>query len=232
MLPLTNPDETDITADYRKDYTEVYKALALSIITRSPDFLAGRQNPSRANGLPSWVPNLEVPWNPVLNKIANGHDKSIKVHWGSPDKDDPHVTYFPERSRLDIEGIIFDEVWAIDQEDYVTADASNSDVRATVTRWWEFYSSQKERLSADWKKVSNLNLIHKEDERKHMISIEFYQADCEKQILQSRFGDQHRGSDSVTGFTPMSDRVIDLDPTFQRVKRLLLSDSTSYSRRR
>lgn len=77
--------------------------------------------------------------------------------------------------------------------------------------------------------MSNLNLIHKEDERKPMISIEFYQADCEKQILQNRFGDQHRGSDSVTGFMPMSDRVIDLDPTFQRVKRLLLSDSTSYS---
>lgn len=229
MLPLTNPDETDVTADYRKEYTEVYKAFALSIITRSPDFLAGCQNPSRSNGLPSWVPNLEAPWNPFLDKIANGHDKSIKVHWGSPDNDDPHVTYFPEHSRLGIEGIIFDEVWAIDQEDYVTADASNSEVRATVTKWWEFYSSQKERLSADWKKVSDLNYYHKNDERQNMISVEFYQEGWEKQILQNRFGDQYRNRDGETNFKPMSDRVIDLHPTFQRVKRLLLSDSISYS---
>lgn len=234
MLPLTNPDKTDIAADYRKEYTEVYKALALSIITRSPDFLAGCQNPSRSNGLPSWVPNLEAPWNPSLAGLAGlggryaGHDKSIKVHYGTPDNDDPHITYFPERSRLDIEGIIFDEVRAIDQEDYVTADAPNSDVRTTVRRWWEFHSSQKERLSAEWKKVSNSNYDHKEKEQRRMIFIAGLEADWEQMLQTSCV--QWGNRDDEKKFKPMSDRVIDLDPTFQRVKRLLLSDSTSYAK--
>jgi hypothetical protein len=99
MLPLTNPDETDVSTDYRKDHYEVYKAVTLSLINTHMDYLSGCQNPSRSNGLPSWVPNLEAPWDALP---ARGKGNLTDLKNISSNADLPQFTYYPEQSRLDI----------------------------------------------------------------------------------------------------------------------------------
>ena len=61
MIPLTDPDEVQLTVDYRRDFLDIYKQLPLALFSYFLDYLTGCQNPSHSNNLPSWVPNLAIP---------------------------------------------------------------------------------------------------------------------------------------------------------------------------
>ncbi|KIN02760.1 hypothetical protein OIDMADRAFT_178636 [Oidiodendron maius Zn] len=229
MLPLTNPDEIDVTVDYRKDSREVYKELAIRFFNRSLDYLVGCQNPSRSNGLPSWVPNLAVPWRPLSAGTTFLHDKALEYHWGNPPDDPPHFSYQSEQSRLDIQGVIFDEIRAINHESWVDAELSNADLRRIAAQWRAFFKSQREQLFECWEKISMQNLWEKEKQCERLYDSLMNDVEWESLVLQNTFGDEYRGGNDATRFKPMADRVLDLDPTFKRIKRLLLSDSTSYA---
>ena len=222
MLPLTNPDETDIVADYRKDYRNLYKTVALSLVTSGLKYLAGCQNPSCSNGMPSWVPNLEAPWKLFPVDWEPFHDTSLEQHYGHPPVETPQVTYLPEHSQLDVEGVIFDEIQAINHEHYVDAEMSYPEVCAIVRKWWRFWTYRREQLLELWDL----------DERLHsdnMVSSFLKEEDWESLILRDNSSKAYSGG--VTLFEPMKDRPIDMDPTFRRVKSLLLPDSTSYADR-
>lgn len=145
MLPLTNPDETDITADYQRGHLELYTMATLSLIKDNLAYLSGCQNPSRSNGLPSWVPDLAVPW-----ADDRCHYDSTLFQFSFKPTTSPQFTYYPEQSRLDVEGVIFDKVGIINHDSYVTVDATNDDVRQILVHWKEFYTFHSERLFNSW----------------------------------------------------------------------------------
>lgn len=231
MLPLTNPDETDVTADYRKDPREVYKDLALNFITSRLDYLSGCQNPSRSNGLPSWVPNLEETWKPLLVPFEINHQKCLYNHWGNPPPDLPQFTYAAEESRLDVQGIIFDEIRAINHDSYMSADSSNADVRAVTAQWREFYSIQRDELFDSWMEEGEGTYYNKRDQYTNMFDYLLNDNDWEFRVLQNTDGDIERCATSrdVTRFSRWEGDTVDHDPTLKIVRRLLPSDSTPYS---
>lgn len=228
MLPLTNPDVTEITADYRKDPHEVYKEVALNFITNRLDYLAGCQNFSRSNGLPSWVPNLEEPWKPSLVPVEIAHPKSLEEDWGNPPPDLPEFTYVPEHSRLDVQGVIFDEIKTINYESDVSADTSNEDLRAATSKWREFYESHREEMMELWMEEDEWD---KRDDCTNMFDHILNDDEWNFLVLQNTDGDQERryASRDVTRFSRWEENV-DHDPTLKTVRRLLPSDDTPYSK--
>jgi len=70
----------------------------------------------------------------------------LENHCGNPLGDPPNFSCRPELSRLDVQGVIFDEIRTINRESYVSIEASNADVRIITAKWREFYRSQKDEL--------------------------------------------------------------------------------------
>jgi hypothetical protein len=231
MLPLTNPDETDIAADYRKDHCEVYKAVALSLVNTDIDYLSGCQNPSRSKGLPSWVPNLEAPWD-SLPTMGIGHQTDLE-NWPSTDVGLPQFTYSPEQSRLDVQGVIFDKIGTINHDSYLTADASNADVHAVVAQWKEFYVSQRQKLFTSWEEEGGKNYWDKREQCARMFDSFEVQREWGFSVLQNTLGDTRRyvggGKEDDTRFNRWGDSTVDHDPTLKKVRRLLPSESTPFS---
>jgi Heterokaryon incompatibility protein (HET) len=192
MLSLSNPDKTDLIADYYKDCSEVYKAATIALLNMDIGYLAGCQNPSRSNGLPSWVPDLAEP---------------AKFFPFASDGKRSRFVYVPDACRLDIEGQIFDEVKAVDNQSYISAMTSNREIEAVLVNWWELYKmhpppreSKANRISSQkqWEK----NLVHPPRERPR------------KEWLH---------------FSVENDSSIDEEPWLKRVRHLLLPDTLSYA---
>ncbi|KAK2741129.1 hypothetical protein FQN57_005730 [Myotisia sp. PD_48] len=230
-LPLTDPDHTEIRADYRKDKHEMYKEVTLSLMADNLDFLSGCQNPSRIGGLPSWVPDLEEQWNPLPTPTDLGYDKSPYNTWGNEPEDNPQFTYVAEDSKLNVRGIIFDAIRAIDDQAILTANASNQDVRTITARWKDFYSSQRAELFGDrrWNRAYEGESRYTQDECDNMFDVLLVKETWSDRVLQNIDGDQYRQADEPTRFQRW-DKNIDHDPTLKRVKRLLLSDDTVFSK--
>lgn len=64
MLGLVDSKVYGLTADYRLETNDIYKAAAVSIISKTKplDILSAALNPQRHNNLPSWAPNLIEEW--------------------------------------------------------------------------------------------------------------------------------------------------------------------------
>lgn len=64
ILGLVDPNIWDLRADYRLSTKETFVAVTCCLISRkqSLDIISECQNPERANGFPSWVPNLVEGW--------------------------------------------------------------------------------------------------------------------------------------------------------------------------
>ncbi|EFZ02213.2 heterokaryon incompatibility protein [Metarhizium robertsii ARSEF 23] len=228
MLPLTNPDETDVRADYAKDKQKLYRDTTLSLLRKNLDYLSGCQNPTRSNGLPSWVPDLEVPSRPLLTETNYGHDKSLVNHWGNPPEDVAKFEHVPSEARLDIHGVIFDEVQAINEDDYIEAESSNKDVRTISERWREFHESHRDALFEEWEEQGNWEA---RDECLRMFDVPFNDSEWQFHILGNTDGDTYREGGDRDGvrFKRWDDDNVDHDPTLKRVKRLLPSDGTPFS---
>ncbi|KAG8423178.1 hypothetical protein J3458_000094 [Metarhizium acridum] len=228
MLPLTNPDETDVQADYAKDKQEVYRDTTLSLLRKNLDYLSGCQNPARSNGFPSWVPDLEVPSRPLLTETNYGHDKSLVNLWGNPPDDVAKFEYVPNEARLNIHGVIFDEVKVINEDDYIEAESSNQDVRTISERWRIFYESHRDALFEEWEEQGSWDA---RDECFRMFDVPFNDSEWQFHVLGNSDGDTYRKGGDRDGvrFKRWDNDNVDHDPTLKRVKRLLPSDGTPFS---
>lgn len=210
MLPLINPVRVPITADYRLEPGVVFRDTALKLFNVSIDYLTGCQNPSRADGLPSWVPNLNKTWSSFPTEV----DLDAEYEGRKSQNPKPEFLYDPKELRLDVRGKIADTVLNIDRQSYIGTETSNTDVEACVDRWWQFYEGRKEEF------------------RKTRISMygtyERYRDDWVYYVLQDHSLANHRAKGSNSRFTPMKDRKIDNDPTFKRFKNSILDESLSY----
>ena len=226
MLPMSNPDEAGVAADYRKDYREVYKAVAISLISQQLDYLSGCQNPSRSNGLPSWVPNLEAPWNALPTRGVAHLTDLEKL---SPEIDLPHFTYSPEQSRLDVQGVIFDEIGTINNESYLTHDASNVDVRTVTEQWKEFYISHREELFKSWQEEGERNYFDKRKQCGSMFDSFEVLRYWAFNVLQNTSGDGRMHGEDNTRFKRWDNDTVDHHPTLKRVRRILPSEPPPFS---
>lgn len=227
MLPLINPDETDIQADYHKDKLKVYKETTLSLLRSKTDFLSGCQNPSRSNGLPSWVPDLEVASRPLLTETDFGYNKSPD-QWGDEPDDVANFVYISDQERLDIEGVIFDEVQDISKDDYISPESSNEDIRTISEQWREFYETRRDALFESWEAQGNWD---GRDECISMFDIPFNESNWQWQVLRNTDVDRYRlgGDRDGVRFKRWDDDTIDHDPVLKKVKRLLPSDDSPFS---
>jgi hypothetical protein len=228
MLPLTNPDDTDVQADYGREKQQVFKETTLSLLGSNLNYLSGCQNPTRSNGLPSWVPDLEEPSRPLLTETDYGHDKSLENDWGNPPEDEPEFEYVSEEERLDIQGVIFDEVRDINEDDVIEPSSSNKEVRNVSSLWLAFYECRRDALFQTWEDENNWD---GRDECLAMFDVPYGESSWQWQVLRNTDADTYRpgGDRDDVRFKRWDDDTVDHDPTLKRVRRLLPSDDTPLS---
>lgn len=162
LLPMTSPDEFEFAADYAKDKRTMYTDMVMKLLERgSLSFMQWCQNPTGSTGLPSWVPDLEAPWGPL--PIERLHeDIAYTDDDESSGREAPvDFNYIEAENKLEVKGIIFDSVGAINQSVYVAADTSNDDVRNIVLDWQQFNSDQRAILQEQWQAEAE---AHDEDD--------------------------------------------------------------------
>lgn len=228
MLPLINPDEIDVQADYAKDKQEVYQNTALTLLEHSLDYLSGCQNPTRSNGMPSWVPDLQEPAKPLPTETDYGHQKDLENTWGNPSDDIPDFEYVPDEARLDIQGVIFDEVKVIDEDDYVEAGSSNEQIRMISRQWRALYETLRDSLFKTWEQEGN---SEGRDECLGMFDIPFGEESWQWKVLRNSGADQYRagGDRDDVRFKRWDTDTVDHDPTLKKVKALLPSSNLPFS---
>lgn len=219
-LPLTAPDVTDIKADYRKEKEEVYKEVALSLIVRGGlEYLTGCQNPSRSNGLPSWVPDLDTRANPRRPAYNMDHQRCLETSHRDPENDFPNFTYVAEHSRLDIQGVIFDQFTGISHTSCPTADMSNADVRRVVNEWRRFYAGRVSNPSECYRDVCGPLYWDDQD------WVPLFQMSSDEDRIFGR----HHDHDCVR-FKRLEDAAVDHDRGLKRARALLPLDDTPFSK--
>ncbi|KLU81109.1 hypothetical protein MAPG_00204 [Magnaporthiopsis poae ATCC 64411] len=126
VLGLADPQVYGLKADYRLGTTDIYISTARAIIetTKRLQILSAGQNPERANGLPSWVPDLTSPW--------RAQPFPMRTVYGDAD------TSFSEDGRiLKAKGHICGTVGELCPAT-VAADASPDQLQSVYTTWQKF----------------------------------------------------------------------------------------------
>jgi hypothetical protein len=227
MLPLTNPDETDIVADYRKGHLEVYKATALSLIKTDIDYLAGCQLTSRSDGLPSWVPNLELPWNP--RKATGADHRTDMENFPGINASSSKFTYYPKHSRLDVQGVIFDIIGTINHEYYITPTSLNGDALAVGLQWKEFYTSEIEKLYTSWENEDRIGYYEKREQCTRMFQSPDILGSWEHHVLRNSNSDTYEYQE-VLYLEQKGENNLDHEPVLKQVQRLLPSEPSPFSK--
>jgi hypothetical protein len=152
LLPMTDPDAFELKADYTQDKKASYMAMVNKFLERdSLTFMEWCQDPTRSSGLPSWVPDLEAPWNPL--PVERHHeditytcdDESSGTH--AP----VEAEYIESEDKLQVKGIIFDHVGVINEDAFVTGSSSNEEMSKIARHWQRFDSDQREKLEGQWR---------------------------------------------------------------------------------
>lgn len=225
MLPLVNPDEIDVRADYRKPAVEVFRDVTLTLLKTSLDYLSGCHISERADDLPSWVPDLQIHSKLIPTSCSDlPHDKCTYNHWGDVPSDIPDFTYNASEETLNIRGVLFDAIRIVNHDLTITNDMNNAELRATVRQWREFLTAQRDHLFQQWDDVSTQEYYQKRAQYDQMFDPVLDQKHWESTVLQNLENCEHRalGGDELL-FKRWNDNI-DHDPVLKKVGRLLPLD--------
>ncbi|KAF1823046.1 uncharacterized protein K489DRAFT_305603, partial [Dissoconium aciculare CBS 342.82] len=216
MLPMTNPDEIPTKADYRIDKFEAYVAVLLPLFSSDLNFLAACQNEEMPLDRPSWIPDFNQPWiaHPIWPFLSpqcslRKHDFRAGV---------PIIEHFATSRSLAVHGVVLDEIDRIDTAYVQHNNADHSTLRNLIDTWWTFSHDRRRELldetdltGVDWRSILFINSCYDEDVFKKSL------------CLNPQWDTSARGPEArESRYTPMKDRALKDDPTFQRVRDTLL----------
>lgn len=137
ILGLADPDLWGLKADYRLSVTQTFISGARTCISKkqSLDILSGCQNPERANGLPSWIPNLTDGWK-ARPFLTTSQRHAAEVMAG----EDPDFEFEDLENGMCVlkaKGRLLDEIDVLSPET-PHQDASPEDLDAVSSAWRTF----------------------------------------------------------------------------------------------
>lgn len=221
MLPLTDPDEVPVVADYRKSQFEAYEMVLTTLMRSSLDFLAACQYGISSPQRPSWVPDFSQPWIaqpiwPYLNTQRSLRDNDYR-------HDKPQIEYADGSPELKVSGIVLDELVSIHEE---KADPTLSMEKAQVLikTWSAFAQAHRRALldesidkGFDWQSFKFINTCYDETV-------------WQKMCLDPRWDIVSRTPASKAAeYAPIRDRRLADDPVFRRMQGTLLVDDNAES---
>lgn len=160
LLGLADPDIFPVPVDYRYEVKDVLLAATSTVITKpyGLDILGACQNPERANGLPSWIPNLTEPWKAMpfrtwkLGSLVHESDMMVTEH------EEADVTI--EGDYLIVQGGHVDSIAFL--SDHVVTNNSSTEHLDAVYHAWKLFAvdAWKRKQVDEWEAEQYLKGNH------------------------------------------------------------------------